>query len=100
MKLIILTLAVIGIVSGSGLPKESDYDTANLRQIQICEIEHNISDEEKEIWWSWEIPSNPTRCYIECTFKAFGWSDKSGELDVSFLFRFLLITKCFWFFHS
>lgn len=84
MKTFILILAIIGVINCYH-PEHSDYDTPNLKKVEECETKHEISDEEKEIWWSWRIPPNPKKCYIECTLAAIGWINEKQEIDVSFL---------------
>nr|AGI16779.1 Cul o 6 allergen [Culicoides obsoletus] len=79
MKFLIPLLAVIGLISCSFVPKESDYDTNNLKKVQKCELKHQVNDSEKAIWWAWKIPAKPARCYLACVMSAFKWIDKKGN---------------------
>lgn len=83
MKLVtvLISLTSIGCVF-CRLPTDADYNTANLQKIKQCEIRYNLSDHEKNIWWTWQVPKNPTRCFMGCVFEALGWIHKEG-LSVS-----------------
>lgn len=79
----------MGIVSCAQLSKESDYNTPNLKKIKNCEIQFNINDAQRKIWWSWKIPANPPRCFIHCIFAALGWISSDNDISVGFSVSFI-----------
>lgn len=82
MKILIIFSTFI--IAKAEIPDETGYNTPHLQIVKRCEEKLQISEEEKQILWDWKMPTNPTKCLFECNFAGFGWTDESGNINVSF----------------
>nr|AAU06509.1 D7-related protein [Culicoides sonorensis] len=88
MKFILLLFSIIFFtfiveISCYNLPDESYYNTTRLWGIRDCERKFKLSDDERQFWWSWKVPPNPTKCFAQCVFHAIGWYDSNGRFNLA-----------------
>uniref|UniRef100_A0A336LYQ6 CSON004509 protein n=2 Tax=Culicoides sonorensis TaxID=179676 RepID=A0A336LYQ6_CULSO len=78
--LFILLLGFFSFAYSSYVPLDVEYDTENLKKVKECEEQKKVPEEELAEWWEWKIPSNPTKCLVDCILTKFGWLSSDGEV--------------------